>query len=636
MELQKPFLKELLFQEESFKLYNEYRLVRIGDTEIYEIRTKNNVTFKIDKDFLNKLFIHKTQTNIISILTWECTQHSKTKICSMINGNKINIINYLTDNTSIDIKYLFKNNDCLDFRLSNIEITKTHTKKLAAKNKKIETPIAFYKENEIRILEEGQGIKLTNGQYARQISNNYRLVEIINELDSKKKQYYEIFVGCNVKTITTPDDKPLLQYSFIIDFDDFEKIRNVSIINKNNEKQIIHPIWHMSAGQYIVSNIQGQKIYLHRYLMNVEDTNNTIDHINNNKFDNRKANLRITTQSIQNMNQTNKDHKISLNSIINPTNDPTLPKLTNDKLIFIHPEKHTNSDGNIYIFRIEISESRTKHKYINDHSTKQNKDGLTVIHRLAHAIVKRYLYSIQYPNIISEMLDNKRFTNLNEFKIYSETLLFELLKTTTTIDAFLDYMEQLKLPKYIDPRTNIQNYNKSNNISNANISNVSLTSSNDITKMKFDFLNYNTKRDKYEVCVIIGKDTNGKHIKYTKFGCGCDNLSLEDKKAFSLVLRYNIFVEIENDSHTQTHHSETSSATTSNTTKLKSLSDFKLEGQTFSSIANLRTYTESLINQLVLSITNTDQLYTLESFASYVTKKANHKKINLAITKQSS
>ena len=104
MELQKPFLKELLFQEESFKLNNEYRLVRIGDTEIYEIRTKNNVTFKIDKDFLNKLFIHKTQTNTISILTWECTQHSKTKICSMINGNKINIIKYLISMLVLSVK----------------------------------------------------------------------------------------------------------------------------------------------------------------------------------------------------------------------------------------------------------------------------------------------------------------------------------------------------------------------------------------------------------------------------------------------------------------------------------------------------------------------------------------------------
>jgi|LakMenEpi03Aug12_release.lakeMendotaPanAssembly.Ray.scaffolds.fasta_scaffold4589999_1 hypothetical protein len=32
-------------------------------------------------------------------------------------------------------------------------------------------------------------------------------------------------------------------------------------------------------------------------------------------------------------------------------------------------------------------------------------------------------------------------------------------------------------------------------------------------------------------------------------------ISLEDKKTFLLVLRYNIFVEIENDSHIQTHNS---------------------------------------------------------------------------------
>ena len=64
MELNAKFFNEIPFEGKSFKLENEYRLVRIGDTEIYEIRTKKHITFKIDKELLAKLFIHKaTQSN---------------------------------------------------------------------------------------------------------------------------------------------------------------------------------------------------------------------------------------------------------------------------------------------------------------------------------------------------------------------------------------------------------------------------------------------------------------------------------------------------------------------------------------------------------------------------------------------
>lgn len=43
-------------------------------------------------------------------------------------------------------------------------------------------------------------------------------------------------------------------------------------------------------------------IYLHRFIMNVSK-NKEIDHINHNKIDNRKSNLRICTRSQNNMNK---------------------------------------------------------------------------------------------------------------------------------------------------------------------------------------------------------------------------------------------------------------------------------------------------------------------------------------------
>ena len=43
----------------------------------------------------------------------------------------------------------------------------------------------------------------------------------------------------------------------------------------------------------------------------------------------------------------------------------------------------------------------------------------------------------------------------------------------------------------------------------------------------------------------------------------------------------------------------------------------------------LRTHTEKYINKLL----NSDTPYTLETFAEFITKKANHKKIKLEIAK---
>jgi len=622
------FNSDFQFEGNTFKLENHYKLIKLGNTDIYEIRTKKNITFKVDKEFIAKLFIHKAN-NTINVLEWELEPRSKSKINTIINDVKINIVNYLTDNADIDIKYKFINDDTLDFRISNIEIIKKHNKKLAPKAKKVDSPKPFYKEDDIKILKEFEGIKSTAGKYSGIIFNNYRLVEILTEKDKNKNKYYEIFVGYDEPnedaTELELELKKSTLYSFIIDIDDLDKIRNVEITNKFNKKEIIHPIWHMSTNQYIWTKIENKTVYLHRFLMNIAScSTETVDHINNNKFDNRKANLRKTTQSVQNMNQTNKEHKISLNSILNPNNEPSIPKLTNDKLIFIHPEKHTDSKNNIIdIFRIEISSARTKSIPVQDHSTKQNKTGLTVHHRLAHAIVKRYYYVEKYHNIISEMVDNTRFSNLAEFKTYTETLITEIFNKPTTIDAFLDYMLSLKLPKYTDPRSSI--------VSVSNVSNISDRSIENVSTIKFDCLNYVSSRNKFDITIIIGKDANSKHIKYTNSGCGGDNLSLEDKKAFALVIRYNTFVEIENDLNKQIHTTPPITDINLNTTGLKSLTDFTLEGgqQTMKNFIELRTHTEKYINKLL----NSDTPYTLETFAEFITKKANHKKINLQVVK---
>jgi hypothetical protein len=53
--------------------------------------------------------------------------------------------------------------------------------------------------------------------------------------------------------------------------------------------------WHYSAG-YVVSKMGGKNIYLHRFILQTPPKMDT-DHINHNKLDNRRKNLRVATRS---------------------------------------------------------------------------------------------------------------------------------------------------------------------------------------------------------------------------------------------------------------------------------------------------------------------------------------------------
>lgn len=93
-------------------------------------------------------------------------------------------------------------------------------------------------------------------------------------------------------------------YYSIIDYDDEEKVKKYS--------------WHIASGYIGTAFIHDGKrkeLYLHNLIMNRltfegKGQIETVDHINRNHLDNRKKNLRIVSQSEQNLNQKTKKRRI--------------------------------------------------------------------------------------------------------------------------------------------------------------------------------------------------------------------------------------------------------------------------------------------------------------------------------------
>ena len=74
------------------------------------------------------------------------------------------------------------------------------------------------------------------------------------------------------------------------------------LIDEEDYERLSARRWCMS-GRYAASRIDGRLIYMHRFLMNAS-AGMAVDHINGNRLDNRKANLRFATQRQNTRNQT--------------------------------------------------------------------------------------------------------------------------------------------------------------------------------------------------------------------------------------------------------------------------------------------------------------------------------------------
>ena len=174
------------------------------------------------------------------------------------------------DKKFTDIK--FKNNDYNDYRLENIDFIED----------KFENK--FNAPENYEILKDGTSHLIKEGKYANQYRNMYWKVK-----DKDDNTYYIIHIKDNIYTKISKRD-----------------------INKVLNFKDIRPIWYLQNNGYIATTIHNnskQKVYyLHQVIMDVHDENltnfeKTVDHINQDKLDNRRDNLRLVNMSIQNTNR---------------------------------------------------------------------------------------------------------------------------------------------------------------------------------------------------------------------------------------------------------------------------------------------------------------------------------------------
>ena len=164
-------------------------------------------------------------------------------------------------------------------------------------------------------------------KFKEYIENNKLNCEILNYYNG-----HEATKGCksgndNINPYVLVINKEKEEKYYILELSN----NNYTIISYDTLKAVkkYNNSWSLAKNGYVVGFIEGKKLYLHQYLLNYHGNGkgqNSIDHINRNKLDNRLENLRIVDQSIQNINRDKTSRKSNAQELPNIISNVELPK----------------------------------------------------------------------------------------------------------------------------------------------------------------------------------------------------------------------------------------------------------------------------------------------------------------------
>ena len=200
-------------------------------------------------------------------------------------------------------------------------------------------------EEEHTILQNFKGKVTEIGRYAGIEKNQYWLVK-----NNKTNEEYYI-IDCSKLKIVKIDK---------------ESINKITEIKKS---------WYICPNGYLMADIGTDKIYMHAFLMNHIGNGkgqDSVDHINRYKLDNRLCNLRITTQSEQNKNTGKRERKHNARPLPEGITQKDLPKYV---VYYVEYEKECDENGNRVMRRdffkiekypkLEKPWASTKSKYVS-------------------------------------------------------------------------------------------------------------------------------------------------------------------------------------------------------------------------------------------------------------------------------
>lgn len=109
--------------------------------------------------------------------------------------------------------------------------------------------------------------------------------------------------GCLIKENTVKANKKYNPFVISDDFAVFKTFSGTSFIVDAEDVNAIKDVcWSVNANGYLAGFRNGKTVILHRVIMNCE-SGEIVDHINGDKLDNRKQNLRIVTNQENCMNR---------------------------------------------------------------------------------------------------------------------------------------------------------------------------------------------------------------------------------------------------------------------------------------------------------------------------------------------